>query len=672
MATRARLAAFALLFLLLLAPSPSHASEAAADADGGAASGAVDVVCASQGGSDAVPAAGADNSCAEEEEGGRGICVAGGSEDPAPVAVPSRDGEEEKVEAALQEAGVVEQELRALEERLLAAKSMVHALAAEVGQQEERLFQLLQKLGGATQLQRHTAADLHHEGLIGGRTIHVQHEVWADHMHMRAAVRVDAEITLAEIVCGPPAKSQDFGTCHYVIVGDFSGKLYFFDANSAELGAEYATEGGSPVTAISYWPARRNTTMIATGHANGQVLLHTVHEEVPRMGPRSKNAPDPKRSAKSVEPVAAVLGEMEMQERAVALREQGVASPSDAPPGIAHLGSFRCGRMRCLAVADMAGGVGVYYENGTARNYDGRTMVNHAPLAMRAGSTVVTVVYSSGVATLPIRQGAAGMQLTVCKGLNESSMAAFVWDAVASTRGYAITEEGDTLVAIVQSAASNAVQPSKSKDGGAPIKGPMCLIRSRSSSGLPSGPLAAMHIKGYLLALSQMSVGIFNTTSVYRGTMREVLVEPLQGLARELGHPFEPTAKPVMATNRDRLVVVAFSGGVAAFYRSGLFIAKPFDMGSMKAWTQPLFVAAMILVGGYQFYRARNKSNTGKLSKGGGDVSQMLNQLPAHLRGEIEAELSNSNYGMSARRGGGAGGTGGYPDHGAGRYGRHF
>lgn len=107
MATRARLAAFALLFLLLLAPSPSHASEAAADADGGAASGAVDVVCASQGGSDAVPAAGADNSCAEEEEGGRGICVAGGSEDPAPVAVPSRDGEEEKVEAALQEAGVV-------------------------------------------------------------------------------------------------------------------------------------------------------------------------------------------------------------------------------------------------------------------------------------------------------------------------------------------------------------------------------------------------------------------------------------------------------------------------------------------------------------------------------------------------------------------------------------
>lgn len=42
----------------------------------------------------------------------------------------------------------VEQELRALEERLLAAKSMVHALAAEVGQQEERLFQLLQKLGG--------------------------------------------------------------------------------------------------------------------------------------------------------------------------------------------------------------------------------------------------------------------------------------------------------------------------------------------------------------------------------------------------------------------------------------------------------------------------------------------------------------------------------------------
>lgn len=92
--------------------------------------------------------------------------------------------------------------------------------------------------------------------------------------------------------------------------------------------------------------------------------------------------------------------------------------------------------------------------------------------------------------------------------------------------------------------------------------------------------------------------------------------------------------------------MVAFSGGVAAFYRSGLFIAKPFDMGSMKAWTQPLFVAAMILVGGYQFYRARNKSNTGKLSKGGGDVSQMLNQLPAHLRGEVRVTQLNDFYGL--------------------------
>jgi hypothetical protein len=61
-----------------------------------------------------------------------------------------------------------------------------------------------------TQLRRSAVADLRaaggqqHERTAGGRTIHVKREMWSDHMHMKMAVRVDAEISLAEIVCATP------------------------------------------------------------------------------------------------------------------------------------------------------------------------------------------------------------------------------------------------------------------------------------------------------------------------------------------------------------------------------------------------------------------------------------------------------------------------------------
>mmetsp|Transcript_33832 Transcript_33832/g.60443 ORF Transcript_33832/g.60443 Transcript_33832/m.60443 type:complete len:694 (-) Transcript_33832:339-2420(-) len=581
------------------------------------------------------------------------VATSGKGEDGSGDGDANVDNDNDATAPALQIAETAKEELRALEQRILSAKNTIEALQVEVAQQEERLSMLMEQMGGAdvTQLRRSAVADLRaaggqqHERTAGGRTIHVKREMWSDHMYMKMAVRVDAEISLAEIVCAtPPTKSQDFGTCHYVIIGDSLGKLYFFDTVTGELGAEYATEGGSPITAVNHWPARRNMTMLATGHANGQVLLHRVHESIPKLGgARARNAPEARRTAKYVEPMPTVLGEEAVRER---------SEPSSDPPraGVAHLGSFRCGKWRCLAVADNGGGVGVYYENGTARVYDGQTMAKQRPLAMRTASTVVTVVYPNGVATLPTRGEDARLQLAPCKMLNDSAMIAFAWDAVSVTRGYAVTEDGDTLVAIVQGASSNSVQPSAASEGGQ-SKGATCHVRSRSSSGLPPGALALAHIKGYLLALSQMSIGVFNTTSVYKGAIREVLVEPMESLAAELNHPFDPAATPVVVANRDRLVVVGFSGGVAAFYRSELFVAQPFDMSAMKAWTQPLFVAAMILVGGYQFYKARNKP-----AKIGSSSSELLSRLPEELRGEINAQMSA--HGMSTRRGGAAGAYG--------------
>jgi hypothetical protein len=44
------------------------------------------------------------------------------------------------------------EELRALEQRILSAKNTIEALQVEVAQQEERLFMLMEEMGGAVPL----------------------------------------------------------------------------------------------------------------------------------------------------------------------------------------------------------------------------------------------------------------------------------------------------------------------------------------------------------------------------------------------------------------------------------------------------------------------------------------------------------------------------------------
>lgn len=81
------------------------------------------------------------------------------------------------------------------------------------------------------------------------------------------------------------------------------------------------------------------------------------------------------------------------------------------------------------------------------------------------------------------------------------------------------------------------------------------------------------------------------------------------------------------------MVVVGLTDGIANVYSSNLFIAKPFDMAELKAWTQPMFIGAMVIVGVWQFYRARaNKSSRGEMPPG---AESLLRDLPPHLRSQV-------------------------------------
>eukprot|EP00951_Prasinocladus_malaysianus_P020489 scaffold167679_cov31-Prasinocladus_malaysianus.AAC.1 len=88
----------------------------------------------------------------------------------------------------------------------------------------------------------------------------------------------------------------------------------------------------------------------------------------------------------------------------------------------------------------------------------------------------------------------------------------------------------------------------------------------------------------------------------------------------------------LVVPRRDRLVVVGFDQGVAAMYQSSLYVVKPYDMANIQALAQPVFIVAMVVVGLWQFYRARGKA---RRAPGGGatgdDVSSMIRDLPPHL-----------------------------------------
>ena len=98
-------------------------------------------------------------------------------------------------------------------------------------------------------------------------------------------------------------------------------------------------------------------------------------------------------------------------------------------------------------------------------------------------------------------------------------------------------------------------------------------------------------------------------------------------------------------------MVVGFGDGMTAFYTSSLFVATPYDMSALTSMTQPIFIVAMIVVGLYQFYRARSKA----VGSHGDAASKLLNDLPPHLRGKVASELQASG-GLHQRGSGGSSG----------------
>ena len=211
-----------------------------------------------------------------------------------------------------------------------------------------------------------------------------------------------------------------------------------------------------------------------------------------------------------------------------------------------------------------------------------------------------------------------------CVNLNGTRIERVKFDVAASGRFVGVGAAGELLTGFVNVDANRA----------------SCVVRSVTRRGLalaPDSSLAA--IKGYAFAANPYEISVLNTTVVGKKPPREVTTAPLPHLAAGFGRAV-PTdvlsdGPGLVASNRGRLVVVAFPDGLLASYESDLPTWRPAPMNT-KLWSQPVFVAAMGLIGLWQFYRSRGHAamgsswggpSVGKGGDGGGLDPKLLEQL---------------------------------------------
>ena len=108
------------------------------------------------------------------------------------------------------------------------------------------------------------------------RAVAKRRDVWPEHLRLFAATRLDADPTAVAMM--PQRGEDDFP--RYFVAGDAIGRVHVLrpDGDLAVL-SDSAT--GSAVTSVTCALARKNETVIVSGHADGSVAFHRVFETDP-------------------------------------------------------------------------------------------------------------------------------------------------------------------------------------------------------------------------------------------------------------------------------------------------------------------------------------------------------------------------------------------------------
>lgn len=384
---------------------------------------------------------------------------------------------------------------------------------------------------------------------------------WLERFQFVAAARLGSEAACAVVL---PYHDLE-GLSKYVAVGDNFGRVHVF-TSAGEVLMELPTHSDSVVTSIlSYLSFRRNESILMTGHADGSIAAHRLLETI-------SNGDDwVSLSLASSRPFA--LGSRDL----------------DSPPVLA-LEIYQAGRIRYVLAADGGGRIRVFTESGTLY---GTAIASSRPLAfMRQKLLFLT---ETGAGSLDLRS--MSVKEIECDGLNGSLARSYTFDGSERSKAYGFTSSGDLIHVVLLGDATNL----------------KCRVRAIKKAEI-DGPVSIQTIKGYLLAVNKEKVLVYNVSSQYYGRVgapRPLFSVALQEIRSLFSNSDLPTdgfviENPLLATDRDKLVVLGLHGGYIGIYRSNFPVFK--GESNAVVWSAPVFLFILFLIGSWQFYVKKKDS----------------------------------------------------------------
>ncbi|XP_062233756.1 uncharacterized membrane protein At1g75140-like [Phragmites australis] len=383
--------------------------------------------------------------------------------------------------------------------------------------------------------------------------------VWSERFHFAAAVRLGDGAYVAA-AAALPFEDAD-GLTKYFAVGDSRGRVFVFSAaGDALLELEAAASGESQVTALlAYLSPRRTDCLLFTGHADGSIAAHRLIESSPH-------------------------GDDWLTLAAASSRL--LVRGLDASPVI-HLEAHHAGRARYVLSCDASGRIRVFTENGTLY---GTAIASSTPLAFVKQRLLFLT--EAGAASLDLRS--MYVRETPCEGLaealNGTRVKAYSFDPSERFKAYGFTEAGDLVhVLLLGDVAS--------------LK---CRVRAVKKSEIDL--VTIQTIKGYLLVASQDKILVYNTSSQYYGRVGAprplfaTSIKDIKSVFEGSGGvlPTPPAGKPVIAADREKLVILGLGDGHIAIYRSNFPVYKP--ESNAVVWSGPALLFLLFLIGIWQVY----------------------------------------------------------------------
>lgn len=389
---------------------------------------------------------------------------------------------------------------------------------------------------------------------------------WSERFQFVSAVKLDSQATCINVL---PFRDYE-GLSKYVAVGDERGTVYAFLRNG-DVQVQHHTLSDSPITSmVSYLSVYKNESFVVTGHRNGAVLMHRIWEG----------------SSSGGEDWSLLFMENVGEFASGNKGEDGVA--------ITILEVHHAGRMRYILATDVSGKIWVFRENGTVH---GSTRPNSRPLAFLKQRLLFLT--ETGAGSLDLRS--MKVRESECEGLNHSLARNYVFDVTERSKAYGFTSEGDLIHVLLLGDVMNF----------------KCRVRSKRKFDMEE-PLAFQAIKGYLLIVGEEKVFVYNVSSqhyVRVGAPRMLFSAGLDEIRSSFLN-YQSSASdrerketfPLIASDREKFVVIGLGGGCVGMYRSNLPVYKG-EFNSIF-WTSPVLFFILFLFGAWYFFAKKKEALT--------------------------------------------------------------